>query len=88
MGKILLLNGSPKANGCTAAALAEMVRVFEEEGMETELVQVGRENIRGCLQDLRIDLLAPAVEIFPQLCRILFTDFSEHLLSLSFPDLP
>ena len=49
MGKILLLNGSPKAHGCTAAALEEMIRVFETEGMETELVHVGKENLRGCL---------------------------------------
>ena len=49
MGKILLLNGSPKAHGCTAAALEEMIRVFEAEGMETELVHVGKENLRGCL---------------------------------------
>ena len=39
--KVLLLNGSPKANGNTAAALAEMVNIFEEEGIEAEVVQVG-----------------------------------------------
>ena len=47
--KVLLLNGSPHANGCTAAALAEMIRVFEEEGVETELVHVGNKDIRGCI---------------------------------------
>ena len=41
MAKVLLLNGSPKANGCTAAALREMISVFEAEGIETELVHVG-----------------------------------------------
>ena len=48
MAKVLLLNGSPRANGCTAAALQEMIAVFEAEGIETELVQVGSRNIRGC----------------------------------------
>ncbi len=48
MAKILLLNGSPRANGCTAAALGEMMRVFQAEGMETELIQVGKRDIRGC----------------------------------------
>lgn len=48
MNKVLLINGSPRANGCTAAALAEMIRVFEEEGVSTELIQVGNKNIRGC----------------------------------------
>ena len=49
MAKILLLNGSPHKNGCTAAALQEMITVFEQEGMETELIHVGNKNIRGCI---------------------------------------
>ena len=49
MAKVLLLNGSPKANGCTATALDEMIHVFEAEGVETELIQVGKAAIRGCL---------------------------------------
>ena len=47
--KVLLLNGSAHAGGCTAAALKEMIRVFDEEGVETELVQVGNREIRGCI---------------------------------------
>ena len=46
--KVLLLNGSPKANGNTAAALGEMVRIFEEEGIEAEVIQVGHLSVRGC----------------------------------------
>ena len=49
MNKILLLNGSPHAHGCTAAALEEMIRTFEEEGMKTELIHVGNKSIRGCV---------------------------------------
>lgn len=49
MTKVLLLNGSPHASGCTATALEEMIKVFKEEGFETELVQVGNKNIRGCI---------------------------------------
>ena len=47
--KVLLLNGSPHAKGCTARALAEIGKVLEAEGVETELVHVGKEDIRGCL---------------------------------------
>ncbi len=47
--KILLINGSPRKNGNTAAALAEMARMFESEGFETETVQIGAEAIRGCV---------------------------------------
>jgi multimeric flavodoxin WrbA len=49
MGKVLLLNGSPRANGCTAAALQEMISVFRTEGIETELIHVGNKDIRGCI---------------------------------------
>lgn len=47
--KVLLLNGSPKANGNTAIALNEMIKVFEAEGIKTELLQVGGKEIRGCI---------------------------------------
>jgi len=49
MAKVLLLNGSPHANGCTARALEEMVNVFSQEGVDTEVVQVGNQDIRGCV---------------------------------------
>ena len=49
MSKVLLLNGSPHPNGCTATALNEMIKVFEAEGVETELIQVGLKDIRGCI---------------------------------------
>ena len=49
MSKVILLNGSPHTHGCTATALLEMIKVFEAEGIETELVQVGTKNIRGCI---------------------------------------
>ena len=47
--KVLLINGSPHANGCTAAALKEMISVFKAEGVETELIHVGNKDIRGCI---------------------------------------
>ena len=39
--KVLMLNGSPQPKGNTAIALAEMERIFREEGIEVETVQVG-----------------------------------------------
>ena len=47
--KILMLNGSPRPNGNTAAALEEMEKVFAAEGLETELIHVGNRDIRGCI---------------------------------------
>ena len=49
MSKVILLNGSAHTRGCTATALEEMIRVFEAEGIETELIQVGTKDIRGCI---------------------------------------
>ena len=47
--KVLLINGSPKANGNTAYSLAQMAEVFAEQGIETETIHVGNQAIRGCV---------------------------------------
>ncbi|MCI9550634.1 MAG: flavodoxin family protein [Oscillospiraceae bacterium] len=47
--KVLMLNGSPRAGGNTATALREMEQVFQAEGVETEIVQVGSQQVRGCV---------------------------------------
>ena len=47
--KVLMLNGSPRSGGNTAAALHEMERIFQSEAVETELIQVGAQQIRGCV---------------------------------------
>ncbi len=47
--KVLLINGSPKIHGNTAFALEQMAEVFAAEGVETETIQVGSQNIRGCI---------------------------------------
>lgn len=47
--KVLIVNGSPHPNGNTAAALAEMQKVFAAEGVETTLLQVGSKAVRGCM---------------------------------------
>ena len=47
--KVLMLNGSPKANGNTALALKELEKVFAAEGIEVETMQLGNKPIRGCV---------------------------------------
>lgn len=47
--KVLMLNGSPHTSGTTMMALKEMQAVFHEQGIETEIVNVGNENVRGCM---------------------------------------
>ena len=47
--KVLMLNGSPHKNGCTYTALHEMEKVFQNDGVETELIQIGHLGFRGCI---------------------------------------
>lgn len=47
--KVLMINGSPRKNGNTAAALDEMKQVFDAEGIEVEIVEIGTSAIHGCI---------------------------------------
>ena len=47
--KVLLINGSPHANGCTYTALENVAIGLHEKGIETEMIQVGHLDIRGCI---------------------------------------
>ena len=47
--KVLMLNGSPRPGGNTSVALNEMERIFQFEGFEVETVQVGKQDVRGCI---------------------------------------
>lgn len=72
--KVLILNGSPRANGNTSIAVNELVKTFEAEGVETEVMQIGNQDIRGCIAcgscgktgkcvfDDAVNLIAPKFE--------------------------
>lgn len=47
--KVLLINGSPKAKGCTYTALTEIAKELEKENIEAEIFHVGNKPIRGCM---------------------------------------
>lgn len=47
--KVLIINGSPHSAGNTTVAINELTSVFESEGIETEIVQIGNKAIRGCI---------------------------------------
>lgn len=49
MSKVLILNGSPRKNGNTSIAIAEMEKVFIENGIEPVTVHIGNKDIRGCV---------------------------------------
>lgn len=47
--KVLIINGSPRVDGNTTIAVNELVNTFSAEGVETEVVQIGGKDIRGCI---------------------------------------
>ena len=47
--KVLIINGSPHANGNTAIAIKELVKTFDAQGVEAEVCHIGNEDIRGCI---------------------------------------
>ena len=47
--KVLIINGSPRIDGNTTLAVNELVKTFKHEGVDTEVIQVGGKDIRGCI---------------------------------------
>lgn len=47
--KVLLINGSPNAKGCTYTALTEVAKMLNAAEIKTEIIQVGHKDIRGCI---------------------------------------
>lgn len=47
--KVLIINGSPRIGGNTSIAVNEIAKTLREEGIEPEVVQIGNQNIRGCI---------------------------------------
>lgn len=47
--KVLIINGSPRVKGNTTIAVREMKQTFAKEGVEVETVQIGNQDIRGCI---------------------------------------
>jgi multimeric flavodoxin WrbA len=47
--KVLLVNGSPNAQGCTFTALSEVAETLNKGGIDTQIFQLGRKPISGCI---------------------------------------
>ncbi len=70
-----MINGSPRTSGNTSMALEEMRKVFESEGIEAKIVQVGNKDIRGCIACLRCKELGKCV--FNDIVNELAADFEK-----------
>ena len=51
--KVLLINGSPKRDGCTYTALCEVAGAIEKHGIGTEIFQIGAKPVYGCIDCLK-----------------------------------
>ena len=49
MSKVLLINGSPNEHGCTYTALCEVAASLEKNGIETEMLYLGKAPVPGCI---------------------------------------
>lgn len=47
--KVLLFNGSSNTHGCTYTALEEIASALQNNGIETEIIQIGKDAIRDCI---------------------------------------
>lgn len=47
--KVLMINGSPNEKGCTFTALTEIANTLTEEGVESEIVWLGKQPVAGCI---------------------------------------
>lgn len=47
--KVLMINGSPHIKGNTRVAFDEMIKIFDQEGIETEIINIGNKDVRGCI---------------------------------------
>ena len=47
--KVLLVNGSPNAHGCTYTALSEVASALNSEEIQTEIYQIGKGPVQGCI---------------------------------------
>ena len=47
--KVLMVNGSPRKDSNTQIGLDEMIKIFEADGIDVECLQIGAQDIRGCI---------------------------------------
>lgn len=47
--KVLIINGSPRIDGNTTTSINELIKAFDKNEIETETIQIGNQNIRGCI---------------------------------------
>ena len=75
--KALLVNGSPRPKGCTFTALSELAKTLEENGIETEIIQIGKKDIRGCIACRKCHSTGSGKCIFDDIVNEVASKFAE-----------
>lgn len=75
--KALLVNGSPRPKGSTFTALSELAKTLEENGIETEIIQIGNKNIRGCIACRKCHSTGSGKCIFDDIVNEVASKFAE-----------
>lgn len=60
--RVLMINGSPRANGNTSVGLKEMEKIFQENGVEVETVVVGNKPVQ--VDVLPVEDVLPSKNVF------------------------
>ena len=55
--RVLMINGSPRANGNTSVGLKEMEKIFQENGVEVETVVVGNKPVEDVLPSKNVFMM-------------------------------
>lgn len=61
MAKFLFINGSPNENGCTQAAMDEVIHVLNENGIETEKLWLGKKAMPDCMACMKCQEIGKCV---------------------------
>ena len=74
--KVLMINGSPRPQGNTSIALAEIARTLEQEGIESEIVWIGNKPVRGCIACNRCKVQPGACAFGDDVCNAISAKFA------------
>ena len=62
--KVLLINGSPRENGNTFTALSEVAKTLNSEGIDTEIISIGKMADRQCIMVVPMGRFAPYSTVY------------------------
>lgn len=75
--KVLLVNGSPRQNGNTSVALAQIAKTLQDEGIDSEIIWIGNKPVRGCIACNKCREKNGACAFNDDICNTISSKYSE-----------